>query len=135
MPCHIVAYQGSLGQVQGGNTDLIILKNAITFYLIVFLGVVGMGCCGEKRFPGAGGSFLILFTAARKVTAQAHPCPLPPPEASMGSLPGRGAHTQWLSENLLPPGGLNHGVSGPNAMEASILYFKILCLWRFVLLA
>lgn len=38
--------QLGLCQVKGGKTDLITLKNAITFYLIVFLGVVGMGCCG-----------------------------------------------------------------------------------------
>lgn len=38
--------QLGLCQVKRGHTDLITLKNAITFYSVVFSGVMGLGCCG-----------------------------------------------------------------------------------------
>lgn len=93
--CHIAAYLRRFGlcQVKGGNTDLITLKNAITFYLIVFFGVLGWGVW-LKQFPCAGNIFLTLFKAVWKVIAQVYPCPPLPAAAFICPLPGLGFHSQ-----------------------------------------
>lgn len=94
--CYVSRF--GLCQVKGGNTDFIIFKNAIAFYFIVFFGVIGMGCCGLKRFPCAGDIFLILFEAARKCqhwSIRAVLLQLP-----VCSLPGLHATPKWLSARV-----------------------------------
>lgn len=87
--------QCGLCQVKGGNTNLITFKNAITFYFIVFFGVMGMGCCSLKQFPCAGDIFLVLFEAARECQRRSIHA-LPPSALSLAWVPT----LKWVSARV-----------------------------------
>lgn len=96
-------------------------KNAIAFDLIVFLRVAGLGY-GLKRFPCAGGNFLI-FKAAREVSAQVCLC-CPASAAFTCALPGLGAHIQAVASHLVP--GTSH-LLGLTVVFLGLMQLKLIC--------